>query len=126
MFATVSDRARRKPSHASPRSSRPRTDPTPARASPPDPRRCPLLDMAWIRDHVAEVKKGAERKRLPCPIDELLAVDGERRKLVQLEEGARAEQNALGQQVRSLAGQAKEQAMERLKLLKAKVQEHAA
>jgi seryl-tRNA synthetase len=85
-----------------------------------------VLDLAWVRDHVAEVRRGAERKRLPCPLDELLAVDGERRKLVKLEEDARAEQNALGQQVRFLAGDAKNQGMERLKVLKAKVQEHAA
>jgi seryl-tRNA synthetase len=85
-----------------------------------------VLDLAWIREHVDEVKRGAARKRLPCPIDELLAADGERRRLVGLEEGARAEQNALGQQVRTLAGDAKATALERLKLLKTKVQEHSA
>ncbi|MFM8980032.1 MAG: serine--tRNA ligase [Planctomycetia bacterium] len=83
-----------------------------------------MLDLAWIREHVDEVRRGAERKHLPCPVDELLAVDAERRALVKQAEDARAEQNALGQQVRTLAGAAKEQALERLKFLKARVQEH--
>lgn len=83
-----------------------------------------MLDLAWIREHVDEVKRGAARKHMPCPVDELLEVDAQRRALVRLAEEARAEQNALGQQVRTLAGDAKQQALERLKLLKAKVQEH--
>lgn len=83
-----------------------------------------MLDLAWIRDHVEEVRRGAARKHLPCPVDELLAVDLERRAVVKQAEDARAEQNALGQQVRTLAGAAKEQALERLKFLKARVQEH--
>ncbi len=83
-----------------------------------------MLDLAWIREHAEEVRQGAKRKHLPCPVDELLLVDGERRALVRLAEEARAEQNALGQQLKSLGGDAKTQALERLKLLKAKVAEH--
>ncbi len=85
-----------------------------------------MLDLAWIREHADEVRQGAKRKHLPCPVDELLVVDGERRALVRLAEEARAEQNALGQQLKSLGGDAKIQALERLKLLKVKVAEHGA
>ena len=83
-----------------------------------------MLDLAWIRDHAEEVRQGAKRKHLPCPVDELLLVDGERRALVRQAEEARAEQNALGQQLKSLGGEAKVGALERLKHLKTKVAEH--
>jgi seryl-tRNA synthetase len=82
-----------------------------------------MLDLAWIREHVDEVRRGAERKHLPCPVDELLSVDAERRALLKQSEDTRAEQNALGQQVKTLAGDAKAQALERLKGLKAKGQD---
>jgi len=85
-----------------------------------------MLDLAWIREHAEEVRQGARRKHLPCPVDELLVVDGERRVLVRQAEDARAEQNALGQQLKSLGGEAKVEALERLKHLKTKVAEHAA
>jgi seryl-tRNA synthetase len=85
-----------------------------------------VLDLAFIREHAEEVRRGAARKRIACPLDELLAVDAERRALVRQAEEARAEQNALGQQVKTLAGDAKAQALERLKLLKARAQEHGA
>lgn len=85
-----------------------------------------MLDLAWIREHVEEVRRGAERKRMPCPVDELLAADAERRLLVRVGEEARAEQRALGEQMRTLAGDAKAQALERSKHLKTKVQEHQA
>jgi seryl-tRNA synthetase len=80
-----------------------------------------MLDLAWIREHVDEVRKGAQRKHLPCPVDELLQVDAERRTLLKQTEDARAEQNALGQQQKSLGGDAKTMALERLKGLKATV-----
>jgi seryl-tRNA synthetase len=85
-----------------------------------------MLDLAWIREHVDEVRRGMERKRIRCDLDRILALDGERRRVLKLQEEARAEQNALGKQVATLAGQAKAQALERLGRLKAKVQEHAA
>ena len=58
-----------------------------------------MLDLAWIREHPDEVRRGAERKGIPFDVDELLRLDEERRKLIRLQEQAKAEQNALGKQV---------------------------
>ncbi len=85
-----------------------------------------MLDLAWIREHVEEVRRGAARKHVPCPLDELLEVDAERRRRVKQAEDARAEQNRLGEQVRTLGGESKALALERLKGLKAQVQEQQA
>jgi seryl-tRNA synthetase len=85
-----------------------------------------MLDLAWIREHPDEVRRGAERKGIPFDVDELLALDEERRQLIRTQEQARAEQNALGKQVASLAGDARETALERLRQLKGRVQEHTA
>jgi seryl-tRNA synthetase len=85
-----------------------------------------VLDLAWIRENPEAVRRGAERKRIPFDVDELLRLDGERRRLLKSLEDARAEQNALGKQVKSLQGDAKSQVLERLAALKTKVQEHDA
>lgn len=83
-----------------------------------------MLDLAWIRQHPDAVRDAAKKKRIEFDVDRLLALDEERRALIQEQEEARAEQNALGKQVRSLAGDAKATALERLKGLKGRVQEH--
>ncbi len=51
-----------------------------------------MLALAFIRDHPELVRAGAARKGEPAPVDELLALDQERRRLVGEEEGLRAEQ----------------------------------
>jgi len=84
-----------------------------------------MLDLAWIREHADLVRLGAERKRIAFDVDELLRLDEQRRGLIQLQEQAKAEQNALGKQVATLAGDSKQQALTRLKQLKAKVGEHS-
>lgn len=83
-----------------------------------------MLDLAWIRQHPDAVRDAAKKKRIEFDVDRLLALDEQRRALIQEQEEARAEQNALGKQVRSLAGDAKTTALERLKGLKGRVQEH--
>ena len=85
-----------------------------------------MLDMAFIRAHPDAVRKGAERKRIPFDVDKLLALDEEWRGLTKRQEELKAEQNALGKQVKGLGGDAKLQALERLKALKGQVQEHTA
>ena len=82
-----------------------------------------MLDLAWIRDNADAVREGARKKHVDCDIDRLLSLDAERRATLQVQEEARAEQNALGKQVKGLAGDAKKTALERLKFLKGKVQE---
>ena len=83
-----------------------------------------MLDLAWIREHPEEVRRGAARKRIAFDVDELLRLDEERRVVIRLQEETKAEQNALGKQVATLAGDSKQVALDRLKQLKAKVQEH--
>lgn len=83
-----------------------------------------MLDLAWIREHPDAVREGAARKRIAFDVDALLALDEERRKLIRLQEEAKAEQNALGKQVAGLAGDAKGEALARLKQMKAAVQDH--
>lgn len=85
-----------------------------------------MLDLAWIRENVAAVAEGARRKRLSFDVDRLIALDTERRRLIHLEEEARAEQKALGRQLSTIQGDGHALAMARLKVLKEDVQRHAA
>jgi seryl-tRNA synthetase len=84
-----------------------------------------MLDLAWIREHADEVRRGARRKRIAYDVDALLALDEERRRLIRLHEEAKAEQNALGRQVASVGGDARALVLERLKDVKQRVQQHA-
>ena len=62
-----------------------------------------MLDLAWIREHPDVVRRGAERKGIAFDVDALLALDEQRRRLIGLQEQAKAEQNALGKRYRFLA-----------------------
>ncbi|MDA1194108.1 MAG: serine--tRNA ligase [Planctomycetota bacterium] len=83
-----------------------------------------MLDLGWIREHPDEVRRGAARKGIAFDVDALLALDEERRQLIHIQEQAKAEQNALGKQVATLAGDSKQVALTRLKQLKEGVKEH--
>ncbi len=83
-----------------------------------------MLDLAWIRAHADEVRRGAERKGIAFDVDALLALDEERREVIQLQEQAKAEQNALGKQVATLSGDSKQVALARLKQIKESVKGH--
>ena len=82
-----------------------------------------MLDIAFIREHPDVVRRGAERKGIRVDLNGLLALDAERRRLLRVQEETRAEQNALGAQVKTLQGDAKATTLARLSVLKAKVQE---
>jgi seryl-tRNA synthetase len=82
-----------------------------------------VLDLAWIRENPDVVRRGAAAKRIVFDVDELLRLDAERRRVLKAQEESRAEQNALGRQVKSLSGDAKAQTLARLGALKQKVQE---
>ena len=83
-----------------------------------------MLDLAWIRENADAVREGAARKHIPYDVDRLLSLDEERRRLIRLQEEAKAEQNALGKQVATLAPEAKQQALTRLKQMKEAVKAH--
>lgn len=85
-----------------------------------------MLDLAYLREHADDVRRGAQRKRIPFDVDRTLALDVERRRLLQAQESAKAEQNRLGKQVATLAGAAKQEALARLKALKDEVAAHEA
>ena len=85
-----------------------------------------MLDLAYIREHPEAVREGARRKRIAFDLDRLLALDEERRRLIHLQEDARAEQKALGRQVKDLQGEGQQLALRRLKVLKDEVARHTA
>ncbi|MFO0934788.1 MAG: serine--tRNA ligase [Planctomycetota bacterium] len=77
-----------------------------------------MLDLAFIRENPDLVRRGAQRKRIAFDVDRVLALDGERRRILLAQENAKAEQNRLGKQVATLQGDAKQEALARLKSLK--------
>lgn len=85
-----------------------------------------MLDLGYIREHPDRIREGARRKRIPFDVDRLLALDEERRRLIKLQEEARAEQKALGRQVKDLQGDGRDLALRRLAVLKEDVQRHTA
>ncbi len=52
-----------------------------------------MLSLSFIREHPNLVKEGARKKGEPAPVDEILALDGERRELLTRVEQLKAEQN---------------------------------
>ncbi len=52
-----------------------------------------MIDIKYIREHTAEVKKNCEIRKVAVDIDELLRVDTERRELLQKIEVLRKERN---------------------------------
>jgi seryl-tRNA synthetase len=80
-----------------------------------------MLDIAFIRENPDRVRRGAERKRIAFDVDRVLALDAERRQLLLARETAKAEQNRIGKQVASLSGDARAEALARLKSLKDEV-----
>jgi seryl-tRNA synthetase len=83
-----------------------------------------MLDIAFIRENAEAVRRGAARKRIPFDVDRVLALDAERRRVLSARESAKAEQNRVGKQVATLAGDAKQEALALLKALKEQVAEH--
>jgi seryl-tRNA synthetase len=84
-----------------------------------------MLDAAFIRENPDRVREGARRKRIAFDVDRFLALDAERRRLLQARETAKAEQNRLGKQVGTLTGDSKQEALARLKTLKEDGERHA-
>jgi len=58
-----------------------------------------MLDIKFIRENKDLIKEAIRKKHLECDLDELLAVDTERRRLLGKVEELRAQQNQTGQKI---------------------------
>jgi len=82
-----------------------------------------MLDIRYIRENADTVKAGARKKRIKIDIDRLLAVDEERRNLLQETENLRAEKNTASQEIASLAGESKQAAIARMKSVSGQIKQ---
>ncbi len=64
-----------------------------------------MLDIRFVRANPDAVKRAARLKRIEFDVDRLLAVDGERRRLLQTTEEMKAEQNRTSKEIATLQGE---------------------
>jgi seryl-tRNA synthetase len=74
-----------------------------------------MLDLTFIREHPDEVKEALVKLNTDAPIDEILELDQERRKLLQEVEALRAERNAGSKQIGALMREGQRDEAENLK-----------
>jgi seryl-tRNA synthetase len=74
-----------------------------------------MLDLTFIREHPDEVKEALLKLNTEAPIDEILELDQERRKLLQEVEALRAERNAGSKQIGALMREGQRDEAESLK-----------
>jgi seryl-tRNA synthetase len=72
-----------------------------------NPREPPLLDLKFIRENPEKVRQALSAKSTPADLDRLLALDQERRKLLQEVERLKQERNRANDQITTLKGQGK-------------------
>jgi len=77
-----------------------------------------VIDLKWLREEPELFRAGARKKRIPCDIDGLLALDARARELQRTVEELRARQNALGKQVAKATGDEKARVLAELSELK--------
>ncbi len=58
-----------------------------------------MIDLAYIREHVAEVKKAMADLNTSAPIDEIIALDERRRAILSEVEALRAKRNAVSKEI---------------------------
>ncbi len=63
-----------------------------------------MLDIRTIRADPDAIRRAAALKRIPCDVDRLLALDAERRRLMQTADQMKATQNRTSKQIATLAG----------------------
>src|SRR5262245_19115926 len=81
-----------------------------------------MLDIEFIREHAAEVKDAARRKRFDVEVvDRLLAVDGERRAAIQETDVARQRRNELSASIPKLDAAARPAAVAEAKALRERI-----
>lgn len=77
-----------------------------------------MLDIKFIRDNTEAIAKGAQKKHSSFNVEELIRVDEKRLELLKLVEGARAEQNKLGDRVAAAQPEERAQILATLKEMK--------
>lgn len=74
-----------------------------------------MLDIRFIREHPDLVQDGARKKHIHIDIHRLLEIDEQRRQLIAKVEGLRALQNKTSKEIPALQGEAKQDAIARMK-----------
>ena len=74
-----------------------------------------MLDLAYIREHAEEVKRGAQRKHINVDIDRLLDLDNQRRSFLREVESLRAQKNSASTRIAQLQGEEKQRAIANMK-----------
>jgi seryl-tRNA synthetase len=69
-----------------------------------------MLDLAFIREHTAEVRQALINLNSDAPIDEIVRLDDERRDILQQVEALRAERNQVSKEISRMKDQAARQA----------------
>ena len=70
-----------------------------------------MLDLNFIRERPAEVREGLRKLHAEAPLDEILALDAERRRLVAETESLRARRNEVSKQISRMRDDAGRQAL---------------
>lgn len=74
-----------------------------------------MLDIRFIREHPDLVQEGARKKRIDIDIQELLALDEQRRSLTGKVEQLKAQRNAMSKEIPTLQGEARQAAIAQMK-----------
>ena len=74
-----------------------------------------MIDIAYIREHPDEIRRGAARKHIALDLDRLLELDTDRRALLREVELLRAKKNSASAGIAQLQGQEKQAAVAEMK-----------
>lgn len=85
-----------------------------------------MLDIRFIRENPDRVRAGAEKKHFPLDLERLLALDGERRRLVHRGDELKAEMNTRSKAVAKAPPEERPSLGSDLKALKARIRENEA
>ena len=66
-----------------------------------------MLSIQFVREHPEEVRRALARRNTEAPLDEVLELDGERRRVLTEVESLRADRNAISEEVAKLSREAK-------------------
>jgi seryl-tRNA synthetase len=80
-----------------------------------------VLDIRFIRANPEVIRRAAEMKRIEFDLDALLAVDTERRRLIQETEERKAQQNRTTKEIAKLQGDARQQRIQQMQQLVADI-----
>ena len=80
-----------------------------------------MLDIRYIRAHPEAVRRAAELKRIPLDLDRILALDAERRRLIQSADELKARQNRTSKQIATLQGEERERRIKEMQALVAEI-----